>query len=766
MAMDTESTADYCFGFSVGASVSVATDSTGEIFRNELGGHTTASLVAFSAEGRQLGEAAVSGLSANAKGTAEHVARLALLPYETLTTGEGERRSRHWQHGHAAGDDGLLKMVDVTVGPGEPATVSAVALLGALLGKMRRTSGALDGAPVAIALPPAVDDAAKATLADAAKVGGFELVVAPSSADALGTALARKWPFTKADEGGASKLVLILDMGATSTVAAAVRLTPPTGGEAPAEASHTVVAAAADAFLGASLFDELLFDHFAAKITEKYSEAVPPASRRGQRLATAIERLRKLLSTLPSASATAENLIDGIDAPLSMTREELGTLCEEPLTRLRALLDGVLAQLPAPSADVTDGAPAEETLCAVETLGGGCRMPCVQQVLTDALGASAAGVALAAEKPGAKLDDASIATGAALLGRAALRAAAAAKEAVKDAAMAADSAEAAADAAVAAAAGTPIHARVKGTLSEEALNVLIEAEHAYAAADAAAAARGAVFNSLEGYILELRSLSNHRKHGGKVDTATLSPLLDTAEDWLYSEEAEGAEVAALEAKLAELKSAVESATASFRAAVAEDKAVEEAALEAASAAAAEERKAAGEDEDHDTRKLKFPDRLRLVQKNKDEGTELFKGAVDNTQYRSAAARYNKALTHASKFVDLSPDQRTEVDAVKLSLHLNIAMCWLKITDTENNLTQAIRACDEALALDEACVKALFRRATAREQKGAYDEAKADLKRCLELAPDDKAVPKLMTRVEAQIARQKAKEKKMYGKMFG
>lgn len=85
---------------------------------------------------------------------------------------------------------------------------------------------------------------------------------------------------------------------------------------------------------------------------------------------------------------------------------------------------------------------------------------------------------------------------------------------------------------------------------------------------------------------------------------------------------------------------------------------------------------------------------------------------------------------------------------------------------QNHLDQAIRACDEAIAIDGDCVKALFRRATAREQKGQYDEAKADLKKAGELAPDDKAVPKLMTRVEAQIARQKAKEKKMYGKMFG
>ena len=45
-------------------------------------------------------------------------------------------------------------------------------------------------------------------------------------------------------------------------------------------------------------------------------------------------------------------------------------------------------------------------------------------------------------------------------------------------------------------------------------------------------------------------------------------------------------------------------------------------------------------------------------KNKEEGTELFKGQ----NYRPAAARYNKALTHAAKFVDLSPEQKKEVGA--------------------------------------------------------------------------------------------------------
>ena len=94
------------------------------------------------------------------------------------------------------------------------------------------------------------------------------------------------------------------------------------------------------------------------------------------------------------------------------------------------------------------------------------------------------------------------------------------------------------------------------------------------------------------------------------------------------------------------------------------------------------------------------------------------------------------------------------------------MCWLKITDAPNRLDQAVRSCEEALKLDADSVKALYRRATALEQKGDYEGAKADLKRAEKLAPDDKMVPKLMARVEAQIKRQLAKEKKMWGKAFG
>merc|ERR1711916_398450 len=61
--------------------------------------------------------------------------------------------------------------------------------------------------------------------------------------------------------------------------------------------------------------------------------------------------------------------------------------------------------------------------------------------------------------------------------------------------------------------------------------------------------------------------------------------------------------------------------------------------------------------DRDTRKLKFADRFRLVEKNKAEGTELFKDG----NIHHAAKRYKDALGHASKLreYDLGPEDASK-----------------------------------------------------------------------------------------------------------
>ncbi|CAN0422717.1 unnamed protein product [Ectocarpus sp. 12 AP-2014] len=171
----------------------------------------------------------------------------------------------------------------------------------------------------------------------------------------------------------------------------------------------------------------------------------------------------------------------------------------------------------------------------------------------------------------------------------------------------------------------------------------------------------------------------------------------------------------------------------------------------------EKKKNPDEGDDHDTRKLPKPERMRLVMKNKEEGTELFKGQ----NYRQAGARYSKALTHAAKMFDLNAEEQKEVHAVQLSLYLNLAQCYLKLQSWD----QVVNNCTLALKLDPESSKALYRRAYARFAKKDYDNAKTDLDKAQGYAPGDKAVATLLKKVDSVLKKQQEKEKKMWSKAF-
>ncbi len=125
----------------------------------------------------------------------------------------------------------------------------------------------------------------------------------------------------------------------------------------------------------------------------------------------------------------------------------------------------------------------------------------------------------------------------------------------------------------------------------------------------------------------------------------------------------------------------------------------------------------------------------------------------------------------------------EARAMKGKLYNNCAMCLYKL----GSYVRAADNCRLALELDPENVKALYRRAQANERLKEYDSgekpalfapfccvrtltrappaAKKDLKKAAKLAPDDKAIARLAKRVDALIARRKAKERKMAQKMF-
>ena len=203
---------------------------------------------------------------------------------------------------------------------------------------------------------------------------------------------------------------------------------------------------------------------------------------------------------------------------------------------------------------------------------------------------------------------------------------------------------------------------------------------------------------------------------------------------------------------------MQTACAAYFAAVEQDERALEAQLEDEARKATEEKQAEGGDgDDHDTRKLKKPERMRLLLKNKDEGNELFRDG----NHAHAAMRYVKALAHATKFFDLSDSDAQELAKLKLSLYLNLAQCYLKL----ENWAKAIANCKDALALDPANPKAYYRRALALEKEKDIDGAAKDVKEALKYAPDDRAILKLDERLKVHIKRQLDKEKKMWGKAF-
>lgn len=264
-------------------------------------------------------------------------------------------------------------------------------------------------------------------------------------------------------------------------------------------------------------------------------------------------------------------------------------------------------------------------------------------------------------------------------------------------------------------------------------------------------------NAMEAFMYEMKSATG-RKHGELIDSAVLNKKMEEYENWLWDNPPESTPLEGLQAQFTLIRSDMADLMAAFNQAVAAEKEEFEKQLEQESQKAAAERELEGEDEDHDNRKLKKADRMRMVVKNKEEGNELFKGK----NYRPAAARYHKSLTHASKFFDLSPDDEVEVKQVKLSLYLNLAQCYIKLENWDSTL----RNCDEALTIDSNNPKALFRRSVVWEAKKEYEKALDDLRRAGEINPQDAMIVKAVDRVTKLIAKEKAKEKKMWGKAFG
>lgn len=134
-----------------------------------------------------------------------------------------------------------------------------------------------------------------------------------------------------------------------------------------------VLAHVFDRSLGGRDFDEVLFHHFCVKFKEEYRMDVLSNSRACQRLRSACEKMKKVLSANAEAPLNIECLMDEKDVRGFMKRDDFEKMSQPILERVKVVCERGLAE-----ANIST-----DKLYAVEVVGSGSRVPAVLKILAN-----------------------------------------------------------------------------------------------------------------------------------------------------------------------------------------------------------------------------------------------------------------------------------------------------------------------------------------------------------------------------------------------
>ncbi|CAK8574710.1 unnamed protein product [Lathyrus sativus] len=134
-----------------------------------------------------------------------------------------------------------------------------------------------------------------------------------------------------------------------------------------------VLAHTFDRSLGGRDFDEVLFNHFAAKFKEEYKIDVLQNARACLRLRASCEKMKKMLSANPIVPLNIECLMDEKDVKGIMKREDFEELSLPILERVKGPLEKALAE----------AGLSVDNIHMVEVVGSGSRVPAINKILTE-----------------------------------------------------------------------------------------------------------------------------------------------------------------------------------------------------------------------------------------------------------------------------------------------------------------------------------------------------------------------------------------------
>ncbi|XP_076888135.1 peptidyl-prolyl cis-trans isomerase FKBP62-like isoform X2 [Bidens hawaiensis] len=151
------------------------------------------------------------------------------------------------------------------------------------------------------------------------------------------------------------------------------------------------------------------------------------------------------------------------------------------------------------------------------------------------------------------------------------------------------------------------------------------------------------------------------------------------------------------------------------------------------------------------------EKIEAAGKKKEEGNLWFKAG----KYLKASKRYEKAAKYIEFDTSFSDEEKKQAKALKVSCNLNNAACKLKLKDYK----QAEKLCTKVLESDSRNVKALYRRAQAYIHLADLDLAEIDIKKALEIEPDNRDVKLEYKVLKEKMREYNKKDAKFYGNMF-
>lgn len=333
-----------------------------DVIANEVSNRQTPTMIGFGEKERYIGESALTQWMRYLKSTVTDVKRLlGKKVTEKDVQLEGKRDAYK-----IIESDGKIAIQVMYCN--EPATFTAEALAGMILGNLKKIAEAATGTKVhdvVISCPAFWTDAQRKALLDASQIAGLNCLrlMNDSAAAALGYGIYK----TDLPEKEKDPVrVLFVDIGETSTNVSAVAFH---------KGQLKVLGTAHDSHLGGRNFDDVLVDHFAKEFQTKYKIDVYSNFKALIRLRIQCEKVKKILSANAEAPLNIDNLMNDVDVRSMIDRKAFEGLATELLERITLPVKRVLEE--------TGIQP--EQFQSIELIGGGSRLLSAQRKLNEFL---------------------------------------------------------------------------------------------------------------------------------------------------------------------------------------------------------------------------------------------------------------------------------------------------------------------------------------------------------------------------------------------